>query len=149
MLLFDAAHLSGLIAGGAWPNPLDEGAHVMTMSTYKSLAGPPSGLLVTTEPAIAERVDAIAFPGLTANFDAANTAALAITLSDWQTYGAEYAGEMVAAAQRLATELTDRDVPVHRPIDRRAGDVVACIRAASARTTTATPRRDGCAGRTS
>ena len=115
VLLFDAAHLSGLIAGGAWPNPLDEGAHVMTMSTYKSLAGPPSGLLVTTQPAIAERVDAIAFPGLTANFDAANTAALAITLSDWQTYGAEYASEMVATAQRLANALTDRDVPVHRP----------------------------------
>ncbi len=42
-LLFDAAHLGGPIAGGAWPDPLAEGAHVMTMSTYKSLGGPPSG----------------------------------------------------------------------------------------------------------
>ena len=91
VLLFDAAHLSGLIAGGAWPNPLREGAHVMTMSAYKSLAGPPSGLLLTTEADIAERVDAIAFPGLTANFDAANTAALAVTLTDWQAHGAEHA----------------------------------------------------------
>ncbi len=40
VLLFDAAHLCGLIAGGAWPNPLDQGAHLMTMSTYKSLGGP-------------------------------------------------------------------------------------------------------------
>ncbi|MCB2037226.1 MAG: hypothetical protein KDF56_10025, partial [Ottowia sp.] len=31
-LMFDAAHLSGMFAGRAWKNPLDEGAHVMTMS---------------------------------------------------------------------------------------------------------------------
>lgn len=116
-LLFDAAHLSGPIAGGAWPNPLDEGAHVMTMSAYKSLAGPPSGLLVTTEASIAERVDAIAFPGLTANFDAANTAALAMTLVDWQVHGAAFAADMVTAASDLAGRLADAGVPVFTTVD--------------------------------
>lgn len=116
-LLFDAAHLSGLIAGGAWPNPLDEGAHAMSFSTYKSLAGPPAGLLVTTDAAIAERVDAIAFPGLTANFDAGNTAALAVTLADWLTHGAAYAAAMTSTARRLAGALADADLPVHRTED--------------------------------
>lgn len=111
-LLFDAAHLSGLIAGGAWPNPLHAGAHVMTMSTYKSLGGPPAGLLVTTDAAIAERVDAIAFPGLTANFDAANTAALAVTLLDWQAHGSEHARAMVETAVALAAYLVDAGEPV-------------------------------------
>lgn len=120
VLLFDAAHLSGLIAGGAWPNPLDEGAHVMTMSAYKSLAGPPAGLLVTNDATIAERVDSIAFPGLTANFDAANTAALAVTLGDWVACGAAYATEMVSAATRLAAELEHLGLPVHRPTDAPA-----------------------------
>src|SRR3546814_2206859 len=46
-LLFDAAHQCGIIAGGAWANPLAEGAHMMTMSTYKSLGGPAGGLIVT------------------------------------------------------------------------------------------------------
>ena len=36
-VLFDAAHQCGMIAGRAWAKPLQEGAHVMTMSTYKSL----------------------------------------------------------------------------------------------------------------
>ena len=61
-MLFDAAHLSGMVAGGTWANPLAQGAHVMTMSTYKSLGGPPGGLVVGNDAAIAERIDAIAYP---------------------------------------------------------------------------------------
>lgn len=112
-LLFDAAHLSGLIAGGAWPHPLDDGAHVMTMSTYKSLAGPTAGLVLTRSPELAQRLEAIAFPGLTANFDVGKTAALAHTLNDWLLSGAEYAQEMVAGAAALAAALTDEGVAVH------------------------------------
>ena len=113
-LLFDAAHQCGIIAGGAWKNPLDEGAHLMTMSTYKSLGGPPGGLIVTNEADLAQRLDAIAFPGLTANFDAAKSAALAITLCDWKSHGRAYAAQMVATAQALAGALEAEGLPVFR-----------------------------------
>ena len=112
-LLFDAAHLSGPIAGRAWQQPLTEGAHLMTMSTYKSLGGPPSGLIVTDDAAIAERLDAIAFPGLTANFDAAKSASLAITLLDWKEHGKAYAAKMAKTAVALAKSLAERGLPVH------------------------------------
>lgn len=111
-VLFDAAHQCGIIAGGAWPNPLAEGAHLMTMSTYKSLGGPAGGLIVTNEADLAERLDAIAFPGLTANFDAAKSAALAMTMLDWREHGAAYAAEMIAMAQALAAALAAEGVPV-------------------------------------
>jgi len=111
-VLFDAAHQCGIIAGGVWANPLDEGAHMMTMSTYKSLGGPAGGLIVTNEPDIAQRLDAIAFPGMTANFDAAKSAALALTLLDWVEYGPAYADAMVALAQALASELAALGLPV-------------------------------------
>ena len=114
LLLFDAAHLCGMIAGRTWPNPLEEGAHLMTMSTYKSLGGPASGLIVTNDAAIAEQLDAIAFPGLTANFDAAKSAALAITLLDWKDHGRSYAAAMVATARALADSLVERGIPVFR-----------------------------------
>ncbi len=104
-LLFDAAHLCGMIAGGEWENPLDQGAHLMTMSTYKSLGGPAGGLIVTNETDVAERLDAIAFPGLTANFDASKAGALAITLLDWREHGSDYAAEMVRTARSLASNL--------------------------------------------
>ena len=113
IVLFDAAHLSGMIAGHAWQQPLEEGAHVMTMSTYKSLGGPPSGLIVTSDAQMAKRLDAIAYPGLTANFDVAKSASLAISLMDWQEFGRDYAATMRETAQALAQALAERQIPVY------------------------------------
>ncbi len=116
-LLFDAAHQCGIIAGGAWPNPLDQGAHMMTMSSYKSLGGPAGGLIVTNEAGLAESLDRIAFPGMTANFDAAKSAALAITLLDWRSCGTAYAAAMVETAQALAEALEREGLPIFRTAD--------------------------------
>lgn len=67
---------------------------------------------MTNDADLAARLDAIAFPGLTANFDVGSTAALAVTLLDWKVHGPAYAAQMVATAQRLAAALADRGVPV-------------------------------------
>ena len=112
-LLFDAAHLSGMVAGRTWANPLALGAHAMTMSTYKSLGGPPGGLIVSDDAGIAERLDAIAYPGLTANFDAGKVAALAVTLVDWKRHGRAYAQTMCDTAQALAQALLREGLPVY------------------------------------
>ncbi|MBF0280104.1 MAG: aminotransferase class I/II-fold pyridoxal phosphate-dependent enzyme [SAR324 cluster bacterium] len=112
LVLFDAAHLSGMIAGKAWQQPLEEGAHMMTMSTYKSLGGPPSGLIVTNDADLAERIEKIAFPGLTANFDVAKSASLAISLLDWKSHGQKYAAQMAKTAKALAEALASRGLPV-------------------------------------
>ena len=112
-VLFDAAHQCGIIAGGIWANPLDQGAHLMTMSTYKSLGGPAGGLIVTRDARVAERLETIAFPGMTANFDAAKSAALALTLLDWRDHGRAYAQAMVDLAQALARDLAALGLPVY------------------------------------
>ncbi len=111
-ILFDAAHLCGMIAGKVWPQPLVEGAHLMTFSTYKSLGGPAGGLIVTNDDEIAQKLDAIAYPGLTANFDAAKTAALGITLQDWKSVGRDYAQMMVKTSQALAQHLQNLGVNI-------------------------------------
>lgn len=112
LVLFDAAHQCGIIAGGAWPDPLEQGAHLMTLSTYKSLGGPPGGLILTNDADLARRLEEIAYPGLTANFDAGKTAALAVTLADWEAAGPAYARTMVECAQALVVALGDLGVPV-------------------------------------
>ena len=120
-VLFDAAHQCGIIAGRAWANPWEEAAHLMTMSTYKSLGGPAGGLIVTNEVEIAERLDTIAFPGMTANFDAAKSASLALSLLDWVDHGAGYAEAMITLAQALAGELEALGLPVFKPGGAAAG----------------------------
>ncbi|WP_299843101.1 aminotransferase class I/II-fold pyridoxal phosphate-dependent enzyme [uncultured Roseovarius sp.] len=111
-VMFDAAHQCGIIAGRAWRNPLKEGAHFMNMSTYKSLGGPAGGLIVTDDAEIAQKLDAIAFPGMTANFDAAKSAALAVTMLDWRQFGQTYAREMVNLSKSLAADLHTEGLPV-------------------------------------
>jgi glycine hydroxymethyltransferase len=111
-VVFDAAHLAGLIAGGVFPQPLDHGADVLTMSTYKTFGGPPGGLVLTNDPAIAERLDRVAYPGLTANFDMGRVAALAVAEADLLAYGAAYARRCVENAQALAAALDGEGLPV-------------------------------------
>ncbi|WP_422375305.1 serine hydroxymethyltransferase [Roseibium sp.] len=111
-VLFDAAHQCGMIAGGVFADPLAEGAHLMTMSTYKSLGGPAGGLIVTNDRELAAKLDKIAFPGLTANFDVAKSAALAITFLDWRDHGRAYSETMAATSKRLAEALSAEGLPV-------------------------------------
>jgi glycine hydroxymethyltransferase len=101
-----------MIAGDQWQQPLAECAHIMTMSTYKSLGGPASGLLLTNDAALAERIDRIAFPGMTANADAGRVAALAVALLDWKEHGTAYARAMAETARALATALAKEGLPV-------------------------------------
>lgn len=101
-LMYDAAHVAGLVAGGVWQHPLREGAHVMTASTYKSLGGPPGGIVVTDDPDIAHGVDRAVFPGMTANFHTNRLPALAVAAADMLAFGQAYARACTENAQSLA-----------------------------------------------
>ncbi len=116
-VLFDAAHVCGLIAGGVWDNPLDQGAHLMSMSTYKSLRGPAGGLLVTNDATLADRLAEIAYPGMTANFDVAKSASLAIALTEWLDDGPAYATKMVDLSARLAKGLGEGGLELFETVE--------------------------------
>ncbi len=126
-VLYDAAHMAGMIAGRRFQQPLAEGAHLMTMSTYKAFGGPPSGLVLTTEAELAQRIDQIAYPGLTANFDLGKTAALAMSVLDLLAYGEAYADQCIRNAQALGGALEDArgcGPPCRRP--RSHGEPPSC-----------------------
>ena len=112
-LLFDATHVAGLVAGAAFPSPLEEGAHIMTCSTYKSFGGPPGGLVLTNSPELAERIDHIAYPGLTANLDLSRIAGLVVAAADLIEFGSDYARSCIANAQALAAALAAEGFVVH------------------------------------
>ncbi|MEY4372853.1 MAG: hypothetical protein RL219_1622 [Actinomycetota bacterium] len=62
LLMFDAAHIAGLIAGGVHPDPVPH-ADVVTFTTHKTLRGPRGGT-VLTRAAHAAAIDKGMFPGL-------------------------------------------------------------------------------------
>ncbi|CAN5574858.1 serine hydroxymethyltransferase [soil metagenome] len=61
LLLFDIAHLAGLVAGGAHPNPVPF-ADVVTFTTHKTLRGPRGGCILSTSQH-AKAIDKAVFPG--------------------------------------------------------------------------------------
>ena len=108
LVVYDAAHVDGLIAGGLFQQPLEEGAHLITSSTYKSLGGPSGGAILTDDAELARRVSNTVYPGLTANYDAGRLAALAVTLAESLEFGKEYAEACMDNARELGRCLQDQ-----------------------------------------
>ncbi len=63
VLMVDMAHFAGLVAGGAYPNPLDH-AHVVTTTTHKTLRGPRGGMVLTNDGDLAKKIRSALFPGI-------------------------------------------------------------------------------------
>ncbi|WP_019593819.1 serine hydroxymethyltransferase [Thioalkalivibrio sp. ALM2T] len=62
-LMVDMAHVSGLIAAGEYPNPIDH-AHVVTSTTHKSLRGPRGGFIISKgQPELNKKFQSLIFPG--------------------------------------------------------------------------------------
>ena len=111
-LIYDAAHVIGLIAGGRFQSPLEEGADVIISSTHKTLAGPQGGMILTNDESIAERIASTLYPLLMSNHHLSRLPALAGTFVEWMTCGPAYADAIVTNAKALAQALSDRGVPI-------------------------------------
>lgn len=61
-LLADVSHIAGLIAGKAISSPVGH-AHVITFTTHKTLCGPRGACILTTDAALAKKIDKAVFPG--------------------------------------------------------------------------------------
>jgi len=61
-LLADISHIGGLVAAGVVPSPVGY-AHVVTTTTHKTLDGPRGAVILTTDPALARKLDKAVFPG--------------------------------------------------------------------------------------
>ncbi|UCI22810.1 aminotransferase class I/II-fold pyridoxal phosphate-dependent enzyme (plasmid) [Mesorhizobium sp. B2-1-8] len=111
-IMYDASHVAGLIAGGRFQKPLEEGADVLTFSTYKSFGGPAGGVICTNDVELAEELSNIAYPTLTANYDASRLGPLAMAASELLAHGAEYADKCIAHARSLGQYLTEEGLSV-------------------------------------
>ena len=104
LLMFDVAHIAGLIAGGVHPNPMPY-CDIMTFTTHKTLRGPRGGCILSTE-ALAKAIDKAVFPGQQGGPQEHAIAAKAIAFAEAATDEFKmYSAQVVANAAALADQL--------------------------------------------
>ena len=116
-ILFDGAHVLGLIAGGEFQDPLHEGATYLTGSTHKTFPGPQRGvILANLDDADAEAywgpADRGVFPGSSSNHHLHSLAGLVVAIREMKQHGRAYAIQIVKNAQAFGRALSDQGVSV-------------------------------------
>lgn len=116
-ILYDGAHVFGLILGGQFQDPLREGATWLTASTHKTFPGPQRGVILADLDTEAERqywpaADRGVFPGSSSNHHLHTLPALLVAIREMQQHASTYAAQVVRNAKVLAQALEDEGIRV-------------------------------------
>ncbi len=111
-LVYDAAHVLGLIAGRVWENPLKHGADVMTASTHKTFPGPQGGVIIASDKEVFKEVGKTIFPWFVSSHHLHRLPATAVTALEMIEFGRQYAEQITRNAKRLAEALAERGFKV-------------------------------------
>lgn len=111
-LLADISHIGGMVAAGVVPSPVGI-AHVVMSTTHKSLNGPRGAVLLTTDGAIAKKIDKAVFPGEQGGPHVNVFAGLALTFKLAQTKEfKKLQAQTVRNAKAMADQFTKRGLRV-------------------------------------
>jgi glycine hydroxymethyltransferase len=118
-LVYDAAHVLGLIAGKQFQDPLREGADVMSGSTHKTLPGPQGGMILSAHKGETEedksflrKLNFGVFPGVTSSYHLHHVAAKAIAFAEHLEFGEAYAKQTIKNAKKFAQALYEKGFKV-------------------------------------
>ncbi|NVK40217.1 MAG: serine hydroxymethyltransferase [Oceanospirillaceae bacterium] len=107
-LMVDMAHIAGLVATGAHPDPLPH-AHVVTTTTHKTLRGPRGGMILSNDAEIGKKINSAVFPGLQGGPLMHVIAAKAVAFGEaLQPEFKQYIERVVENAQVLAEVMVER-----------------------------------------
>ena len=106
-VMYDGAHVLGLIAGGVFQDPLREGADVMTGSSHKTFPGPQGGFLISSseDDKFQKKLNNAVFPGTNSSYHLHHVAGKVVALAEFEEFGTKYAQDIVANAKVLASSL--------------------------------------------
>ena len=112
VLAYDGSHVLGLIAGGAFQKPLEEGASILYGSTHKSFFGPQGGLIVTSDDGIGNSIKENLTWRVVDNVHWNRVAALGQALLESKRVGRRYARQVVRNSKKFGSELSQRGFPL-------------------------------------
>jgi glycine hydroxymethyltransferase len=111
-LMVDMAHFAGLVAAGAFPDPLPH-AHVVTTTTHKTLRGPRGGMILSNDPKLGKKIDSAVFPGLQGGPLMHVIAAKAVAFGEALRPDFKlYAAQVIENARALADTLARRGLAI-------------------------------------
>lgn len=106
ILIYDAAHVLGLISSGFFQDPLKEGADIITSSTHKTFPGPQGGLILgNINEELQKTIRKKVFPGTSSNHHLHRIPPLYFTLLEMKKFGKAYCRQIIKNSQSLAKEL--------------------------------------------
>ena len=111
IILYDAAHVLGLIAGGKFQKPLKEGADLISTSTHKTFFGPQGGMLLTNSDEIYNKTIDRTFD-IVSNHHIHRLPALAATCLEMLDFGKDYAQAVVSNAKALGNYLFQKGMDI-------------------------------------
>ena len=113
-VMYDGAHVLGLIAGGQFQDPLREGADLMTGSSHKTFPGPQGGFLLSSseDSKFQRRLNNAMFPGVCSSYHLHHVAGKVMALAEFMEYGEAYAKDTVANAKAFASALASEGFDV-------------------------------------
>ena len=117
VVIYDASHVLGLIAGRQFQDPLREGVDILLGSTHKSFPGPQGGIILSNnfQNDQLERligVDPLEGIGFVDNIHNSRIAALGISFEEFKEYGEDYATQIVKNSKNFANSLNDNQIPL-------------------------------------
>ena len=102
-IIYDAAHVLGLIAGKQFQDPLAEGADIVTASTHKTFFGSQRGVIMSNmDTKEWWKIDKGAFPGSSSNHHLDTLVSLAVTTCEMLVFAEDYAKQTISNAKALA-----------------------------------------------
>jgi len=108
-VIYDAAHVLGLIAGGKFQDPIGEGAFIVTGSTHKTYFGTQRGIILSNMGNTEwQKVDKGAFPGSSSNHHLDTLVGLAVATQEMISFGKEYSNQVVKNAKALGRAMKNR-----------------------------------------
>jgi glycine hydroxymethyltransferase len=106
LIIYDAAHVLGLIAGGRFQDPFGDGAFIITGSTHKTYFGTQRGVILSNMGLNEwQKVDKGAFPGSSSNHHLDTLVGLAVATQEMISFGKEYSGQVIKNAKSLGRSM--------------------------------------------